>query len=510
MESLPKNILRCFDIGLFILALDVISRGHFSWAVIVGAAATRLVAEFFAALLMDLASWRRAAVQKRLDTGTQAWLAKVRELVEAGRAVPAFTLYLRPFEVSDGSVAQHVENFHGFSPVFESTGLEQDLAAAVAPSAPLVSMGRPSVLGGRHVTTEDTQWQLELQFLVKHARMVLVVPWSRDSVLWEIQHLVDNQLLERAVFVMAPAAYSAGHDLGRGWDDAALALREMGVNLPPYDPAGALIMCPSSGPPRRGPMALAEPASLLSTLRQLVLLPRPALRLWARLALLVGNAALLVAAAVFVHLYFEYHVWSRPVLEAECLDAKVEYCVNLGLRHARGNFGDEDPARARKAFAYACTRGEATGCFQLGNLYREGIGVDADEDRAQGYHASACKMGMKAACARGSTPGEHTPPTATERVQNTDRLLRSALSYCWNMPTACGDLGRLTEWGGEGMPQHDRVAMKLYGRGCDHDDADACRSLAQLLRHGGVFVGHPHTAPFGAWYAELRAAAASR
>jgi hypothetical protein len=125
--------------------------------------------------------------------------------------------------------------------------LEAALAHALAPVVPLAYVG-----GGIHTAggslwaavgqERNAEWQGFVAGMLPNKEVVFFVPGHSEGLLWELFHLIDQEMLPKTIFVMPPE--SAGDSLfspAGAWEHTRDAAGARGVRLPPYAPAGGFV-----------------------------------------------------------------------------------------------------------------------------------------------------------------------------------------------------------------------------------------------------------------------------
>jgi len=167
-----------------------------------------------------------------------------------GRDVP-FVLYLRPFETTATIVSNRFEpSFFPLTPAQVLRDPEFELESAVHHSIPepwkFVALGRPGEhVGAARVQSDEHSWKQQLLMLANAARLIVCVPASNPGVRWEVKSLRESLNLSKTVFVMPPL--SERYNVERAWREAFTILREDGLTLPPYSPAGCAFRLESTG-----------------------------------------------------------------------------------------------------------------------------------------------------------------------------------------------------------------------------------------------------------------------
>ena len=148
---------------------------------------------------------------------------------------PDFGLYLRAFMTTD---RLHMKGFD----------LETMLAYSIAPTLPLLALGKPGEhLGSGRIQTTDEHWQEEILRLMDAARLILIIPSHRAGTLWEICTLRDRGYFEKTIFIMPPELSFRGGRYSEDWQKTVVAAQGYGVEFPNHIPAGALFRLNGNG-----------------------------------------------------------------------------------------------------------------------------------------------------------------------------------------------------------------------------------------------------------------------
>src|SRR5262245_9597594 len=214
------------------------------------------------ALMAEIYQRVRRASIVRLQAGRDregaALLASLDRSPENSRK---FALYLRPFRVT-GNLPTSLPGAHytesQFEGVLDFEGLLED---ALRDTLPLVALGRPmETYGAGRILTDDLTWQTKIIEMMQAAQTIFVIPSNRPGTLWEVEHILQNNLIEKCLFIMPPTGAvkwtkepeerwhydEALVDQARDWQDTVQALAPM-VRLPLYEQSGALFTISPSG-----------------------------------------------------------------------------------------------------------------------------------------------------------------------------------------------------------------------------------------------------------------------
>lgn len=185
---------------------------------------------------------------RRVQANRNELAASIRSRALEGGSPPPFFLYLRPFDTT-ARLTQPVaypssENFRFWAGAAE---LEQRLANALEPCAPLIGLAGPgAALGAGRAGAADAEWQQVINALLMHCRTVFLVPGVSAGTMWEIETIrARPDFLDRTVFIMPTA--SDDFPVQQHWEDATRALKTLGMTLPPYKREGLLFTLNADG-----------------------------------------------------------------------------------------------------------------------------------------------------------------------------------------------------------------------------------------------------------------------
>jgi hypothetical protein len=146
-----------------------------------------------------------------------------------------FGLYLRAFMTTD---KLHMKGFD----------LETMLAYSIAPTLPLLALGKPGEhLGAGRIQTTDAHWQEEILRLMQCSRLILIIPSHRAGTLWEIATLRNGGFLDKTIFIMPPELDFHDAKFSDDWHKTVLAAGEAGVEFPEHIPTGAFFRLHADG-----------------------------------------------------------------------------------------------------------------------------------------------------------------------------------------------------------------------------------------------------------------------
>lgn len=201
---------------------------------------------------------------------------------------PAFALYLRRF-VSTGTL--DTQQVGGDA---DSLDLETVLSQALRPELQLIGLNRPqaaAIVGADYLFGADADWKATFHRLAAEATLIVLLPPERGSTLSEIAWLKEQDLLSRVIFVMPETVDRDGRyaattlpgqtltvreerfvDHAAGWATArAAVLAQTGLDLPVYQPSGALFTIDRThGVRQLEPLALSGSLFKVAKLRRAV------------------------------------------------------------------------------------------------------------------------------------------------------------------------------------------------------------------------------------------------
>jgi len=167
-----------------------------------------------------------------------------RQILEAKGELPVqFCLYLRPFDITCGQLDRNPDSMIAL-PRYHThriIDLEVLLGDVTWPlGIPLLALGRPGeAFGAGRLASTETGWQEDLALLMASAKFLFVIPSNHQGTLWELEHLFEHEMGERCLFVM-PWAIEGSYGATE-WEATRAACREIGLQLPDYDPRGVLL-----------------------------------------------------------------------------------------------------------------------------------------------------------------------------------------------------------------------------------------------------------------------------
>lgn len=176
---------------------------------------------------------------------------------------------------------------------------------------------------------------------------------------------------------------------------------------------------------------------------------------------------------------------------AACQGGDLRACNDVGVRYQRGAGVRRDLALAVKLFKMACDRRETRrnargklldvrgwqGCSNLAGAYLAGEGVRRDVRRALALARLACReadhcntLGAMYLTGRG----------VARDPREAARLFVRACAV--GLPEACTNAGNVAL--NTLQPPDHRLALQMLGRGCELDQAEACRILSTMYSRG--------------------------
>jgi hypothetical protein len=161
-----------------------------------------------------------------------------------------FSLYLRAFATT-GKLPQ-AANHHPYEaryrPVFDD--MEEALAKAMEPSAPMVALGLPGEhIGGGRIETTEESWRESFERLASSAKVLLLLPSARPGTLHEIGWIDERGLWPKTVLFMPQQASGwewKTEELATQWSATQRELAEAGFIIPDYRKCGMLFRMDAS------------------------------------------------------------------------------------------------------------------------------------------------------------------------------------------------------------------------------------------------------------------------
>ena len=163
----------------------------------------------------------------------------------------AFSLYLRPFytggklPVPNSARSEYVLSISRYTQN-EIIDLEVQLARAAERIFPMRAIGGWTVGAGK-VEVNDAEWKSAFQRLAEKARVIFLVPLDQPGTRWEISWLKAKRLFAKVICVMPPSTVIEGKPMKETWEEARSALRNDGLQLPPYHYRGSLFLLNDDG-----------------------------------------------------------------------------------------------------------------------------------------------------------------------------------------------------------------------------------------------------------------------
>jgi Ankyrin repeats (3 copies)/Ankyrin repeat len=148
---------------------------------------------------------------------------------------PEFGLYLRAFMTTDKLHLQGID-------------LETIVAYSIAPSLPLLALGKPGEhIGAGRIRTSDEGWQEEILRLMEAARLILIIPSHRTGTLWEIDTLRTLGYFKKTIFIMPPELTFHDGKYSQDWKKTVTAAQAVGVEFPNHIAEGVFFRLGENG-----------------------------------------------------------------------------------------------------------------------------------------------------------------------------------------------------------------------------------------------------------------------
>lgn len=209
-----------------------------------GAGALVLVAALAIATFGELGD---LSLQYARDLRAQA----IFEALGRGETPPPYVVYLRPFSSTDQvesvAMAAVASGMQGSALGFVMTRyeLEQQIERATRHLGPLVCLGQSlEHVGAGRIAVDDASWKEAVLRLCGKAALIVMLPSSRSGTLWEIEHVLSSNLIDRTVFIDPPNAAISDkkrYDQSREWRAVRDAFAAKGFTMPPDSRVGRLL-----------------------------------------------------------------------------------------------------------------------------------------------------------------------------------------------------------------------------------------------------------------------------
>jgi len=209
-----------------------------------GAGALVLVAALAIATFGELGD---LSLQYARDLRAQA----IFEALGRGETPPPYVVYLRPFSSTDQVesvvMAAVASGMQGSALGFVMTRyeLEQQIERATRHLGSLVCLGQSlEHVGAGRIAVDDASWKEAVLRLCGKAALIVMLPSSRSGTLWEIEHVLTSNLIDRTVFIDPPNAAISDkkrYDQSREWRAVRDAFAAKGFTMPPDSRVGRLL-----------------------------------------------------------------------------------------------------------------------------------------------------------------------------------------------------------------------------------------------------------------------------
>jgi len=146
-----------------------------------------------------------------------------------------FGLYLRAFMTTDKLHLNGID-------------LETILAYSIAPTLPLLALGKPGEhIGAGRIQTTNEHWQEEILRLMDAARLILIIPSHRTGTLWEIDTLCKLGYFKKTIFIMPPELTFHDGKYSKDWEKTVTAAQEVSVEFPSHIAEGVFFRLGENG-----------------------------------------------------------------------------------------------------------------------------------------------------------------------------------------------------------------------------------------------------------------------
>ena len=158
-----------------------------------------------------------------------------------------YCLFLRPFRMT-GSLNVQSSTPSSLGMANNQRPLHIDIETLLAkqfePQLRFVALGRtleqpPTGGSARRVYLADEKWWDDLVILSNSASVIVIIPDASKQCVREASWLEAQKLLTKCIFYM-PGSIRGDSNFEPEWNEAIETFQEIGISLPPYNPAGAL------------------------------------------------------------------------------------------------------------------------------------------------------------------------------------------------------------------------------------------------------------------------------
>jgi TPR repeat protein len=175
---------------------------------------------------------------------------------------------------------------------------------------------------------------------------------------------------------------------------------------------------------------------------------------------------------------------AKSLLTAACDEKIAGACGRLLGMHIE----DFEENQQRGLSSRLCDTGDRYACYLHGNMANWGSGGAEDKGKARAAYAASCEAGLPIACtahAKMIAQGEGGAKNAARALAiNEDGCRKKYAPACF----AAADALQSTIWNGEREASEsakmEAQLRDLYEKACDNSHAEACLSLAKMLREG--------------------------
>jgi hypothetical protein len=211
---------------------------------------TSFVAIFVsAATALGLMALSRKIGQRIYDINATALY---KQIVEGHRET--FSVFLRPFYVTNELAGEKSPGINSILSVFFPVKLLEpvQLVEAMRRKSPVVGLGRPGeALGVGRILTNEEDWRAAATKLIDRAMYIFCIPSSRAGTLWEIDHVLEHNLLAKTIFIMPPLSNAKPIwrkiiGLEDDWGNLIVEMKKRGLSFPQYKNNGMLFRITSA------------------------------------------------------------------------------------------------------------------------------------------------------------------------------------------------------------------------------------------------------------------------
>jgi hypothetical protein len=174
----------------------------------------------------------------------------------------SFALYLRPFTSTNNIPTSLPSAFYSNSEFDGVIDFELTLENALKDKLRFYALGHPhEAYGAGRIETDEATWKSKIIQLMQQAKTIFVIPSDHAGTKWEIEHILQMELITKCIFIMPPTGgafwkkETGGDwqneqpfvDQANSWTQTQLSFQKIRFYLPDYQSSGAFFTMDGSG-----------------------------------------------------------------------------------------------------------------------------------------------------------------------------------------------------------------------------------------------------------------------